>query len=149
MNFFVLCLALCIISTFLLMLAPWLRSDHAIGPEQVKPAIFGITGIWVPVVTCLAAFWFPQDEQRRAQMATATSEKVLAAMAITVTYLVFVLLLIVWSVFFISYDFQTKELPEGASFSEQISESIKIALIISPVALAPVNWLTRSESRTS
>jgi hypothetical protein len=138
-----------IVSTALLMLAPWLRADQAVGPEQVKPAIFSITGIWVPVVTCLAAFWFPQDEQKRAQTVKAAGEKVAAALILTVAYLGFVLLLISWAIYFMPYDFQTKALPEGASFPEQISESVKIALIVSPIALAPVNWLTRSSRKSS
>lgn len=136
-----------VVSTAVLMLAPWMRSDQAIGTEQIKPAVLSVTGIWVPVLTCLAAFWFPLDEQRQAQKRTTAREKAAGAIILTVTYLIFVLLLIIWPTYVMPYDFDTKALPEGASFSEQISESVKIALIVSPIALAPVNWLTRSEAK--
>lgn len=147
MIVFMLWLSFWVISTVILLLAPWMRADKAIGPEQIKAAVFTITVIWIPAVTCLAAFWFPQDEQRKAKRILTTRDKVIAATALTVTYLVFVLVLIIWSVYFISYDYQTMELPEGASFPEQINESVKIALVVSPVALAPINWLTGGRAK--
>lgn len=142
MIVFLLWIAFWVMSTIILVLAPWLRTDKAIGPEQIKSAIFSVTVIWVPAVTCLAAFWFPLDEQKKARKIVITKDKVIAAIILTLTYLLFVLVLIAWSVFFISYDSQAMELPQGASFPEQLSEAVKIALIVSPSALAPINWLT-------
>lgn len=135
-------LLLWIISTIILLVSPWLRPDRAIGPEQITAAIFSVTGVWVPAITCLAAFWFPQEEQRKAQDISVTPDRVIAAIAITVTYLAFVLVLIIWSAYFVGYDYQTKQIPQGGSFQEQIDGSVKYALLISPIALAPINWLT-------
>jgi hypothetical protein len=147
MIVFLLWVSFWVVSTILLLLAPWLRTDKAIVPEQIKSAILSITVIWIPAVSCLAAFWFPQDEQRKARRVIVTKDKVAAAITLTVTYLLFVLVLITWSVYFIAYDFHTMELPEGASFPEQLSEAVKIALVVSPVALTPINWLTGGRAK--
>ena len=43
------------------------------------------------------------------------------------------------------WGYQMPDLPEGSSFPEQLSETVKIALIISQlpqIALGPINWLT-------
>lgn len=131
-----------VISTICLVFAPWLRLDKAINKGQVVSSLLSISGIWIPPLTCLASFWFPQEEQRRAQNTTVTKERVYAAIVLTITYLLFVLLLVVWAVYFVDYYPQADELPVGASFQERLSDSVKIALLVSPLALAPIAWLS-------
>lgn len=137
-----------IISTLLLVMALWWRADRAIAAEAIMPAILSITGIWLPALSLLAAFWFPPDEQNKAQSVIVSGERTMAAIALTAIYLIFVLFLIVWATYVVTYDANVRDLPEGSSFAERIEQSVKLALLISPIALAPINWLTGGTSRT-
>ncbi len=138
-----------VISTISLVLAPWLRLDKAINHGQIVSALLSITGIWIPPLTCLAVFWFPLEEQKRAKNTIISKDRVYAALVLTITYLVFVLMLIVWAVYLVDYYPQADELPVGASFQERLGDSVKLALLVSPLALAPVGWLTGGHVSTS
>lgn len=132
-------IAFWIISTIALILSPWMRED--IARTEILPAIFSISGIWIPPLTCLAAFWFPQEEQKVAKLVSATRERIYAAIGLTVSYLTFVLVLIVWSVYLIESNQKTLD-PGRVTLLGQIDESVRIALLVSPIALGPINWLT-------
>jgi hypothetical protein len=134
-----------IITTVILVLSPWVRTD--IARTDILPAIFSVTGIWIPPLTCLAAFWFPQNEQRVAKLKEVTSDRVYAAIGITAVYLIFVLVLICWSVYFIEANHESPD-PGTITLLGQLDQSIKIALVVSPIALAPINWLTGGSSNT-
>jgi len=137
-----------IISTLLLVMSRWWRADGAINADAIMPAILSITGIWLPALSLLAAFWFPPDEQNKSQNVVVSGERTLAAVALTVIYLVFVLFLIVWSTYIVTYDTNVENLPESSSFAARLDQSVKLALLISPIALAPINWLTGGTART-
>lgn len=141
-RIFGLWIAFWIFSSLQIIMAPILRSDNAIGDEQVLSAILTVTSVWVPALSCLAAFWFPEKERQVARSRNVSRERMIPAIVLTCVYLAFVLLLIFRSVYLVNYNFGLPELPEGASFAEQLTESVKIALILSPIALAPINWLT-------
>jgi hypothetical protein len=63
------------------------------------------------------------------------------ALGITTTYLLFVMGLIIYSTFFVHANPETED-PGNITLLGQITESVKISLLVSPVALAPINWLT-------
>lgn len=135
-----------VISTALLFLAPAIRNAGpvpVIDRGEIPSAILSISGVWVPALSCLAAFWFPAEERRRSRNVSVPKDKVFAAVALTSTYLSFVLVLVVWSVYYIKYNDPSLTLSEGTSLLEQIDKSVKLSLVISPVALTPINWLTR------
>ena len=131
-----------IVSTTLVFLSPWLRPDKAIDPGELGSVLLTLTGIWLPPLSCLASFWFPQSEMKRAQEVQVEKERVWAALLLTGVYLAFVMFLIAWPTYIIDYNTGSVELPEGSSFLERMAESVKIALVVSPIALAPINWLT-------
>lgn len=128
-----------IVSTVVMFVSPWLR--HDIERADILPAVFAIAAIWIPPLSCLAAFWFPRETQAKAGRTRASKDKIAGALAITATYLLFVLGLIVYSTFFVRANLETEN-PGSITLLGQLNESIKIALLVSPVALAPINWLT-------
>lgn len=134
-----------VISSVLLFLAPSIRNTGTtpvIDRGEIPSAILSISGLWVPALSCLAAFWFTTKERRKAKDVIVPRDKVFAAVTLTSIYLIFVIVLISWSVYFINYDDPSFVLSGGTSFLEQIDKGVKLALVISPVALAPINWLT-------
>jgi len=130
------------LSTISLMLAPWLRHDHAIGAEDVPAAILLVSGIWIPPLSCLAGFWFTSNERAQSARKRASSDRAWAAILLTCIYLMFVLALVIWPVYAVSYSGDVINLPTGGSFQEQLSSTVHIALAVSPIALGPLNWLT-------
>jgi hypothetical protein len=141
---FCLWLSFWVVSTVLLMTAPWIRNTPVpiIPRGEIRSAILSITGIWVPALSCLASFWFPSEERRKARKVNVTRDKVFAALTLTSLYLVFVLALLIYAIFLIDYNASSAVLAEGTSFLEQIDGSVKLGLVVSPIALAPINWLT-------
>jgi len=133
-----------IISTIVLILGPWARPDKAINTGQIMPALLSISGIWIPPLTCFATFWFPREEQNASRNIVVTKDRVYAGLTFTVTYMLFVLIVIVWAIYVVDYLPQSDELPVGASFQERLGDSVKMALLVSPLALAPIGWLTGS-----
>lgn len=127
------------ISTLIMVLSPLIRED--IERADILPSLLSISVIWVPPLSCLAAFWFPQAEQKRAKSIKPSRDKVYAAFGITAIYLLFVLGLIVYSTFVIQSNTASAD-PGDMTLLAQINQASKLALIISPVALAPINWLT-------
>jgi hypothetical protein len=141
-NIFRLWIAFWILSTLGLVVSPWARTDKAIGAEQILSALLSISGIWIPPLTCLATFWFPQEEQQTARNTKATRDRVYGALTFTITYLLFVLGMVLWVIYIVDYYPESDELPVGASFQNRLDYVLKIALITSPLALAPIGWLT-------
>ena len=127
-----------------LLFAPRLRP--AIGYDQVFPALGSISSVWLPVVSCLAGFWFPRRQRTNARRARGSRERILGAVVLTLVYLTFVFILICWSAYFVDYtgpEFTTLgELPKGLSFQEQLDSALKSSLWLSPLATMPVIWLT-------
>src|SRR5260370_26828633 len=118
-----------IVSTALMLVSPWVR--HDIERADIVPAVSSISAIWVPPLSCLAAFWFPQDIQARARRVRATRDKIFGALGITTTYLLFVLGLIIYSTFFVHANTEAEN-PGNITLLGQIGESVKIALLVSP-----------------
>lgn len=142
-NIFILWVCFWVISTGVVLIAPFIRID--VERVDILPAIFSISGVWIPPLSCLAAFWFPQEEQTKARAILVSKERTWAALGITFTYLGFVLLLIVHSTYFVESNTESSD-PGNVTLLGQLSESVKIALAVSPIALAPINWLTGGTS---
>jgi hypothetical protein len=141
MTIFVLWISFWILSTIILLVSPFLRRD--IESLDILPAIYTISGIWIPALSCLAGFWFPQQEKSKALRVTVTKEKALAALVLSGTYLAFVLVLILYSTFFITANTETADAGD-ITLLGQLTASVKIGLVVSPIALAPISWLTSS-----
>ena len=135
-----------IVSSLAVMVTPWLRRDQAIDTSQVLPLLVQVASVWLPSLSCLVGFWFtnqPPDAKKRNGV---PPEKAIAAIILTAIYLIFVLLVILFPLYWVEYPADVIELPEGASLTERMGESVKYALLLSPVALAPINWLTGNAS---
>jgi hypothetical protein len=65
---------------------------------------------------------------------------VYGAFRITAVYLLFVLGLIVYSTFIVEPNTSAAD-PGEITLLGQVNQTVKLALVASPVALAPINWL--------
>jgi hypothetical protein len=133
-----------ILSSFAVILAPHLRGDQAVGSEQVIGVLIQISVIWLPPLSCFGAFWFPKSERRRSNPLRATRETVIGAMAVTTGYMVIVCWLLASLLYFERFSVvDDKGNPQpGNLLSARVSEIVKYSLLISPLALAPVGYLT-------
>jgi len=132
-------------STVLVGLAPVCRSDQAVGRDQVVPVVMAVAGIWLPALSALASFWFPEKERARASRSRVPIDRSVGALTITAVYLLFVLFMLLNAVYWINYRELTAGAicpPPGSSLEEQVAAVVKVCLLVSPVALAPINWLT-------
>jgi hypothetical protein len=135
-----------IVSSIIVIMAPYLRADGAIESTQVLPLLIQIASVWLPCLTCLVAFWFTnQNEKKSSTGGRVSGEKALTSVVLTSVYLLFVLIVILFPLYWVSYPTDTIELPQGASLTERMSDSVKYALLLSPLALAPINWLTGTD----
>ena len=128
-----------------LLFAPHFRPE--IGIDQILPSIGSIASIWLPVLSCFAGYWFTHEERLNASQKSLSKEHVLGAIGLSVAYLLFVMILIMWVTYGINYgspEFRTvqEHLPKGISFREQLDGAVKMSLWISPLATAPVLALT-------
>src|ERR1051326_9360656 len=65
-------------STLLLFLAPTIRNTYVvpiIDRGEIPSAILSISGIWLPALSCLAAFWFPAEERKRSRNVNVPKDK--------------------------------------------------------------------------
>jgi hypothetical protein len=108
----------------------------------VIPALRSVSGIWLPGVSCLAAFWFPKRERRGAKTRTVPEERYYSAILLTAGYLLASTLAVVWIAWIVRYPDVSPELSEGTSFLERLHDVVSYCLLLSPIALAPVHWLT-------
>jgi hypothetical protein len=136
---FSLWVAFWIISSVVMIVSPYIRKD--IETADIIPAIYNISGIWIPALSLLAAFWFSQKVLTRAKNKLVPKEKIFGALSVTCVYLLFVLGLILYSTFAVVSNVQTPN-PEDINLLSQIGQSVKLSLLASPIALAPINWLT-------
>ncbi len=146
---FVLWVGFWVISSLGVILTPTLRNDNAIGSEQFVGILLQITGIWLPPLSCFAAFWFPKSERRTSSHIAVDAEKMVGALGLTIGYLVVVsallLSLLLGGKF--QMDNQGNLLP-GQSLNEQVADIVKYALLVSPLVLAPVSYLTGRTANT-
>jgi hypothetical protein len=132
-----------VITSVCVMLAPVLRKDGAIGFEQVTGVLGQISGIWLPPLSCFAAFWFPAAEREANSKRYVGSERVFGAFTLTTIFMLLVLVLLLLPLYFIPYvPNATGDLDKGQSLTERISEMVKFSLLLSPLVLAPISWLT-------
>jgi hypothetical protein len=109
-----------------------------------------VAAVWLPSLSCLVGFWFTnQPQEASAKKVKVPPEKATAAILLTGIYLIFVLAMILFPLYWVEYGADVIHLPQGASVEERMADSVKYALLLSPVALAPINWLTGSSTATS
>ena len=130
------------LTCFSVILAPFIRSE--IGAEQLVGVIMQISGI------CFAAFWFPNARDTQRARITIKDEQAIGALALTCGYMILVFLLLLIPLYFVDYKADANGNPRtGESLTERISEMVKFALLISPLVLAPVSYLTAGHPDSS
>lgn len=139
-----------IITCMCVVLAPILRSDNQIGFEQVTGVLGQISGVWLPPLSCFAAFWFPTAERTAASKKHVSAERIFGAIILTTIFMLLVLVLLLVPLYFIKYvPNAVGDLDKGQSLTERISEMVKFSLLLSPLVLAPISWLTAGHSQNS
>lgn len=139
-----------VISTVMVLCAP-LRADKQIGPEQTLDLIYSLSGVWIPAITLLTAFWFPRQARQKARERRVAPERALAAFGLTAAYLFFVVALLAYALFAVDYS----QIGDGRvafphqDVEQRVAAIVKLALMVSPAALAPINWLTGGAARPS
>jgi hypothetical protein len=133
-----------ILSSILLLVAPKIQKE--IDANDILPAIGSVASIWLPILSCFAAFWFNQNERSKAKTTELTGEQVFGALALSCGYLFFVFIVIWWATYGVNYGAPiyrtTGSLPRDLSFTGQIERAVRLSLWISPLATAPVVALT-------
>jgi hypothetical protein len=134
------------VSIVILALSSWLRSD--IETLDFTPAISIISIIWIPAISCLVGFWFPERGNANATSIRVSREKTVAALVITVGYLLLVLYLIVHSTFLVKANTEASD-AGSVTLLGQLIESAKVALHFSFIPLLPISWLTAGGSNNT
>jgi hypothetical protein len=115
---------------------------------EVPEALVTVTGLWTPVLGCLAAFWFGVKEERQASRDRKVDKyRAIGAVICTMVYLTLFYMYLCWATFFVNADtpaFNDPDgLPKGAlSFPAGVFKAVKWAALVSPLGTAPVIWLT-------
>lgn len=124
-------------------LAPVVRSDGSVGSEQIS--LTAIAGVFVPALSCLAGFWFPEKERAKAKEAPLSRDRATIALVLTSGYLLIVLSALLWPLFGVDYvTTGVLEPVKGTSLEERLADAIKLAALLSPLPLAPIHLLTAS-----
>jgi hypothetical protein len=132
-----------LLCSMLIALAAGVTRD--VRADQVLGLIRNCTAIWLPAVSCFAAFWFPSNEREKAKIFTVPIERAVGAIALTSCFQFFALLVTAWPLYFVSYQTHGFNLPDGSSLEERMADAIGLITLISPLALAPVIWITRTD----
>jgi hypothetical protein len=122
--------------------SPKLRADHQILADSVLPLLGQVASVWLPCVSCLVGFWFTNQPSRRNAPNAVSCERALIAVLITASYLIFAFAVLMIPIYWLHYDHDTIAPPLGTTIVERMADSVKYALLVSPLALAPINWLT-------
>lgn len=136
-----------ILTSICVILSPILRRDEAVGYEDVLGILGQISGIWLPPLSCFVAFWFPAAERKSSRKRHVDSERVFGALALTLIFMILVFVLLLLPLYFIKYQRNDMgNLYPGQTLTERISDMVKFSLLLSPLILAPVSWLTGGHS---
>lgn len=135
-----------ILATFIIASGQWLRRDesgaHIISAESVPDAVYTLSALWIPTLSCLASFWFPKRERRSARDKIITQDHVLGAISLTCIYLLFILCNVAWITYVEDYPMPLTASAPGGQFVQGIHATVKMSAALSPIALAPLHWLT-------
>jgi hypothetical protein len=141
--FFLWC-AFAVITTALICVAPWTRHRDGvplIDTELVLPAIRAASFVWLPGLTCLAAFWFPKNERRAATQREISKDRVYAALVLTAGFLLYSVLQVAWVTYGVDYANPSNQLPAGTFFLSRMQDVVSDCLKLNSLALAPTHWL--------
>lgn len=106
------------------------------------------------MLSCFCAFWFTTPEPEIANSRIPDPEQIVASIALTVAYLLFVTFLLFRATHLIDYDgqeyhFVDGPLNPGLGFEDQIAAALDLSLWLSPIATAPVIVLTNGTDAKS
>lgn len=106
-------------------------------------------GTFVPVISCLVAFWFADGQNRReAKHTRAPAFAGIAAIAITVIYLGGIFSVVFIQAYRVDYAKYTEpDLPRSQSFEGRIDTCVQFSQVLSIVGAAPVIWLGGRKER--
>ena len=122
----------------MVILAPVARTP-LLHHTDTMPLLVQIAAIWLPSISCLVGFWFAG--QQPGTLVPISLERTVAALALTVVYLAFVTIAIGFPLYILDYP-ETIAVPAGQSLTERMTDSVKYAALLSPIALGPIHWLT-------
>jgi len=141
-------LASWILMCAIVLAAETIRHDQAIELNDRIEALMMLSPIWLTPLACFGAFWFPEDERHAARVAKLPPGRAAAALALTLPFLLLILVL-TWSVVTTKFSVPSiVDLPSGDSFLERIGRVVKFAGLLSPLALTPTLWMTRRGKAT-
>src|SRR5262249_32400081 len=107
----------------------------------------------VPVLTCLATFWFGHGELSRSSTRRVKREHSVAAIGITCVYLSLIVFIVMWITYGVDYSaYSDPELDLRLSFEGRVTAIIQWAAMLSPFGTAPAIWLaggTQTAKRAS
>ncbi len=127
-----------------ILVASAFRRDEAISIGQAMAGIMTVSGVWIPPLTCFAVYWFPRESPEDAQASHVARERAIGAIVLTIVYLLLVDAFVFSAAFISDFPTDHAELLSSESFEELLSQVVKIGLLVSPVALAPTAWVTKS-----
>lgn len=130
-----------VLGVAMVLAAPLLIRDGSLDAAQVMGLLPGAIGLFLPALSCLAGFWFSTQERKRATTGVVARDRCLAGLVLTCVYLALALAMIAWPIYVASYPL-VLDLAATDQLEARFSAATKVALMLSPLALAPINFLT-------
>jgi hypothetical protein len=127
-------------------LAPLLRKDRFVHYEDVVGLIGLVSGLWLPPLCCFAGFWFPARQAKVSKRITVSKEQKCGAIGLTAAYMLLVVILLLTPVYLVEYRMDAEGNLVGQNVSGRLSEVVRFALLLSPIALTPLSYLTGGQT---
>jgi hypothetical protein len=102
-----------------------------------------LAGLWLPALSCFSAFWFTEGNERGARDTAPDQGQKIGSFALTFLYFTICILVVSLTLFIQRYDFDpTTNEPIGPLVDQQLASVVSWLLLLSPVLLAPIGFLT-------
>lgn len=129
----------------LLTIVPFggMREPLPMEMSEVFGMIKVLTGLWLPVLACFAAFWFNPTSAAEAKETIPGTGQVIGAYCFTAFYMLLASSLITINVFLVSVSIDPNTLePYNEPLPKRVREVVEFLQLLSPVFLAPIAYLT-------
>jgi hypothetical protein len=122
---------------------PIVRHNGTIQNSQLSPMLKQVVALFLAPLSCLAGFWFPKEERYKTKQQKIQRERAIVALGLTAGYLIVVFVSLCWPIYVVTYP-GGLELPKGDSLTDRFADAMTLATMLSPLALAPLHFLTSS-----